>query len=277
MNTSHRVNKEGKAFSNLRTTRATGKRWRALVWVMCATVLFGSNLSAAPGIITTSISATGSLALGSFFSATFAISGYTDAVEIDGFNFKVNYDPVGLSFIGSALNDSPGSSANWLRSSPQDGVSGTAILTDFTTSIAGEVRISAADLRLPSTRGTLAATGLLCRVDFQVIGVGSGLITPSPSARGTVLFANNLAPAGVPLFTGATIPPVTYRLRISRSGPNVRISWPSPATGFVLEENLVLRTTNWTAVPQMPADDGTNKAVMLSAGTGKNFFRLKKP
>jgi hypothetical protein len=258
------------------TMRAIAKRICATAGITCAVALLAANLVAAPGTITTSINSTGAFTLGATFSATFAISGYTDGVEIDGFNFRVNYDPAELLVIQTIVNDSPGADENWLRKNPQDGVGGGGILTDFTTNIAGEVRISVADLRLFSTRGTLASAGFSCRVDFQVIGAGSGLVTPSPVPGGTVLFDRDLSPAGVPSFTGTNIPPVTYALSIDRSGSDVRISWPSSSTGFVLEENAVLGTSNWTAISPMPADDGTNKSITVRSPTGKNFYRLRK-
>jgi hypothetical protein len=69
----------------------------------------------------------------------------------------------------------------------------------------------------------------------------------------------------------------TPRLTIARLGANVIISWPSPSTGFRLEQNNLLGTINWTAVGLMPTDDGTTKSVTVSAWPGSNFYRLMKP
>jgi len=66
-------------------------------------------------------------------------------------------------------------------------------------------------------------------------------------------------------------------LAISRLGSDVRLAWPSPSTGFVLQENSVIGTTNWLDVAQLPADDGTNKSVTISSPIGNRFYRLKSP
>src|SRR2546426_700043 len=46
---------------------------------------------AAPGTISTTLSPISPVTLGSTFTITFTISGYTDATEIDGYNFHVAY------------------------------------------------------------------------------------------------------------------------------------------------------------------------------------------
>ena len=56
----------------------------------------------------------------------------------------------------------------------------------------------------------------------------------------------------------------------------VRVSWPSPSTGFVLEQTGNLGTPNWVSISQIPADDGTTKSVLISPPAGDLYFRLKK-
>jgi hypothetical protein len=65
-------------------------------------------------------------------------------------------------------------------------------------------------------------------------------------------------------------------LTITRSGGSVIISWPSPSTGFQLQENMALGSTNWTNVATLPSDNGTNKTVTVSPPIGNKFYRLKK-
>ena len=55
-----------------------------------------------------------------------------------------------------------------------------------------------------------------------------------------------------------------------------KISWPSPATGFVLQQNLNLSTTNWSNFSGTTNDDGTNKSVTITPPTGTLYFRLKQ-
>lgn len=55
------------------------------------------------------------------------------------------------------------------------------------------------------------------------------------------------------------------------------ISWPSPSTGFVLQQNADLTTTNWTASGYpITTNNGTN-SITLAPPTGNLFFRLAAP
>ena len=65
-------------------------------------------------------------------------------------------------------------------------------------------------------------------------------------------------------------------LTITKSGGSVIVSWPSSSTGFVLQENMALGTTNWSNVLTVPSDNGTNKSVTVSPPIGNKFYRLKK-
>ena len=56
----------------------------------------------------------------------------------------------------------------------------------------------------------------------------------------------------------------------------VKISWPSPSTGFVLQENNDLKTSNWVNYSGTVNDDGTTKSTTISPPSGTFFFRLKK-
>lgn len=61
------------------------------------------------------------------------------------------------------------------------------------------------------------------------------------------------------------------------STDTVVVSWPSPSTGFVLQENSDLTTTNWVSPPQTPIENGPNRQITINPVTGQNFFRLFKP
>jgi hypothetical protein len=66
-------------------------------------------------------------------------------------------------------------------------------------------------------------------------------------------------------------------LSISRTPTNsVMLSWPSPSTGFVLQQNSNAGGTNWINAAQSPADDGTIRSVIIYPPAGNLFFRLKK-
>jgi hypothetical protein len=65
-------------------------------------------------------------------------------------------------------------------------------------------------------------------------------------------------------------------LTITESGASVIVSWPSPSTGFVLQENSSLGNTNWLNVAQSPADNGATKSITVTPPIGNRFYRLKK-
>jgi hypothetical protein len=54
------------------------------------------------------------------------------------------------------------------------------------------------------------------------------------------------------------------------------ISWPSPSTDFVLQQNTnSVASVNWSNVLTTPTDNGTTKTVIVNPATGNRFFRLK--
>lgn len=67
-------------------------------------------------------------------------------------------------------------------------------------------------------------------------------------------------------------------LTVSRVGANVVISWPSPSTGFLLQQNSsVTSTPGWVTSGYTISDDGTNKSITIPGPTSGNlFFRLKQ-
>jgi hypothetical protein len=65
-------------------------------------------------------------------------------------------------------------------------------------------------------------------------------------------------------------------IRLTTTNTSV-VSWPSPSTGFTLQQNADLRTTNWVAAPQTVADNGTNKFIIVNPPAGNRFYRLFKP
>jgi hypothetical protein len=55
----------------------------------------------------------------------------------------------------------------------------------------------------------------------------------------------------------------------------VAISWPYPSTGWSLQQNSDLTTTNWATSTNIIANDGTNNFIIAHPTAGKMFFRLK--
>jgi hypothetical protein len=67
-------------------------------------------------------------------------------------------------------------------------------------------------------------------------------------------------------------------LTIFRSTTNTAVVlWPSPSTGFGLQQNTnSLGSVNWSNVTAIN-DDGTNRFIIVNPPAGNRFFRLQKP
>ena len=67
-------------------------------------------------------------------------------------------------------------------------------------------------------------------------------------------------------------------LTVLRTTTNtVLVSWPSPSTGFTLQQVGNLNLTNWIAPPEIVTDNGTNKFIIVNPPAGNRFYRLFKP
>jgi hypothetical protein len=66
------------------------------------------------------------------------------------------------------------------------------------------------------------------------------------------------------------------RLRIALTGANVLVvAWPDPSTGFVLQQNNDLSTTNWVNVVTSAVVVNGEKQVTVSPPVGNRYYRLK--
>jgi hypothetical protein len=52
------------------------------------------------------------------------------------------------------------------------------------------------------------------------------------------------------------------------------VSWPSPSTGWKLQQDLNLATTTWTTPSEIVNDNGTEKFIIVKPPVGNRFFRL---
>ena len=55
------------------------------------------------------------------------------------------------------------------------------------------------------------------------------------------------------------------------------VSWPSPSTGFTLQQNTDLNTTNWVTPSESVADNGTIKSIIVNPPGENRFYRLFRP
>ena len=68
-------------------------------------------------------------------------------------------------------------------------------------------------------------------------------------------------------------------LSIARTTTNtVAVYWPSPAAGFLLQQNTnSIASVNWSNVVSTPTDDGTTRTVVINPPGGNRFYRLFHP
>ena len=55
------------------------------------------------------------------------------------------------------------------------------------------------------------------------------------------------------------------------------IYWLSPSTGYNLQVNTNLATTNWVTPSETVQDNNTNKFIIVNPPAGNRFYRLKNP
>ncbi len=54
------------------------------------------------------------------------------------------------------------------------------------------------------------------------------------------------------------------------------VYWPFPSTGFTLQQNTNLGTTNWVGVSETITNDGTINFIIVNPPAGNRYYRLKK-
>src|SRR6266403_6412819 len=71
--------------------------------------------------------------------------------------------------------------------------------------------------------------------------------------------------------------PGAPQLRVVLTSTNtVIVAWPVPSTGFSLQENASLGTTNWSDLTNVSVV-GSEKQVLVSPPVGNRFYRLFRP
>jgi hypothetical protein len=82
-------------------------------------------------------------------------------------------------------------------------------------------------------------------------------------------------------FVGTTQTPGAPVLSVERLGTSVRVFWPAPATGFVLDQAAALATTPaatvWAQVPFPYSTNATQVSITVPAPMGTKFYRLRQP
>lgn len=65
-------------------------------------------------------------------------------------------------------------------------------------------------------------------------------------------------------------------LSIERIGANVRVFWPKPSTGFVLDQSLAV-TGVWSQVSFPYTTNAADIGITVPTAGGNRFFRLRSP
>jgi hypothetical protein len=55
------------------------------------------------------------------------------------------------------------------------------------------------------------------------------------------------------------------------------VSWPSPSTGWRLQQNSVVNGGTWTTPSEVVIDNGTRRFIVVNPPVGNRFYRLTSP
>jgi hypothetical protein len=132
----------------------------------------------------------------------------------------------------------------------------------------------------------LAVCGQNYTVDWSTIDGGGGTSTGGVySVSGTIgqpdagrmSGGNYSVDGGFWGIVAAVQTPGAPLLSVSKTATNtVLVSWPYPSTGFSLQQNGAMGTTNWVAVTNSPAQLGQQWQVIASPPSGNRYYRLVK-
>jgi hypothetical protein len=125
-----------------------------------------------------------------------------------------------------------------------------------------------------------AAGNLLLDMQFSANGeaIRFDAVTGNPAVGEVINTSSSTATTGgpgVPKVTQFTFEAI-LSVRLTETN-TVLISWPAPSSGFELQQNADLGTTNWMAVGTAPATVGSEKQVIVPRPAGTQFYRLRKP
>ena len=150
------------------------------------------------------------------------------------------------------------------------------------------VALPAVGVLLALLAGLLSASAQPYTIDWWTVDGGGGTSTGGvysvsgtigqPDAGPTMSGGNYTIDGGFWGLIAAVQTPGAPLLSIARTTTNtVAVYWPSPSTGFVLQQNTnSISSVNWSNVVTTPSDDGTTKTVIVDPPTGNRFYRLKK-
>jgi hypothetical protein len=134
----------------------------------------------------------------------------------------------------------------------------------------------------------LRAWGQSYSIDWYKIAGGGGTSTGAtyqvagtigqPDASGVISGGNYSLTGGfwslIVVVQTPGAPLLTITLNPQHS--TINVSWPSPSTGWTLQQNSDLTTTSWSTSGGI-SDNGTIKSITITSPPGNLFFRLRNP
>jgi hypothetical protein len=124
-------------------------------------------------------------------------------------------------------------------------------------------------------------------IDWFAIAGGGGTTTGGVySVSGTIgqhdaggpLTGGNFSVTGGFWSLFAVQTPGAPLLTISLASTNtVIVSWPFPSTGYGLQQNTDLNTSNWTTPSETVTDNGTDRFIIVNSPAGNRYYRLFRP
>jgi len=145
----------------------------------------------------------------------------------------------------------------------------------------GSVSVRALSIALALFAGLFYASAQPYTIDWFTIDGGGGM----NGTGGTFTLSGTIGQPDAGILGGGMLDggfwglvgPLQPLLTITRSSNNIIISWPSPSTGFVLQENTDLSGGVWNNVAQVPSDNGVIKSVTGPPSSVAKYYRLKNP
>jgi hypothetical protein len=200
-----------------------------------------------------------------------AAVGTTQAGDLFGSSVAVSGDIV---VVGAELEDS---SALGVNSTPDEGAAGAGAVYVFVRN--GTTWTQQAYLK-PAAVGTTQALdrfGNSVAVSGDTVVVGANFEDSSTTGVNSTPGEGASRSGAAYVFTGLG-PVVAPALTLTRSGTDVIVSWPSPSTGFTLEQTAALAAAaSWVTNSGSVSDNGTTKAVTVPTTNSAQFFRLHRP
>jgi len=131
---------------------------------------------------------------------------------------------------------------------------------------------------------TISASAQTYSIDWFKIAGGGGTSTNGQySLSGTIgqhdaggpLTGGNYSLTGGfwALYALQTANAPTLRIFLTTTNTAV-VAWPSPSTGWKLQQDLYLSTTTWTTPTETVNDNGTEKFIVVKLPAGNRFYRL---